>query len=130
MSQGPDGSYIVSFPWKADHPPLPSNRSICERRMHSLARKLARTPELLKVYGDIIPDQVKRGFIERVRESDVPPNCHFIPHHAVKKQSNITPVRIVYDCSCRQSPHHPSLYDCLNVGAPFLVDFCTLLLQF
>ena len=130
VSQGPDGSYIVNFPWKADHPPLPSNRSICERRMRSLAHKLARTPELLKVYGDIISDQVKRGFIERVKDSDVPSNCHFIPHHAVKKQSNTTPVRIVYDCSCRQSPHHPSLNDCLNVGPPFLVDLCTLLLRF
>ena len=84
VSQGPDGSYIVNFPWKADHPPLPSNRNICERRMRSLARKLARTPELLKVYGDIISDQVKRGFIEKVRESDVQPSYHFIPHHAVK----------------------------------------------
>lgn len=26
----PDGSYIVKFPWKDKHPPLPSNRHICE----------------------------------------------------------------------------------------------------
>jgi len=129
VSQRPDGSYIVNFPWKGDHPPLPSNRNICERRMRSLGRKLAQTPELLKVYGDIISDQVKRGSIEKFRESDVPSSCHFIPHHAVKKQSNMTPVRIVYDCSCRQSPHQPSLNDCLDVGPPFLVDLCTLLLR-
>jgi len=29
--QQSDGSYVVHFPWKMDHPPLPSNRSICER---------------------------------------------------------------------------------------------------
>ena len=130
VHQNPDGSYIVGFPWKNDHPPLPSNRGICERRTRSLARKLAQTPELLKTYGDIIVDQVKRGFIERVRECDVPYNCHFIPHHAVKKQSVTTPVRIVYDCSCRQSPCYPSLNDCLQVGPPFLIDLCTLLLRF
>jgi len=84
-------------------------------------------PELLKIYGDIIADQVKRGFIKRVREFDVPHYCHFIPHHAVRKQSATTPVRIVYDCSCHQSPRHPSLNDCLKVGPPFLIDLCTLL---
>ena len=130
VHQNSDGSYIVGFPWKCDHPPLPSNRGICERQTRSLARKLAQTPELLKIYGDIIADQVKRGFIEMVREGEVPYNCHFIPHHAVKKQSATTPVRIVYDCSCRQSPHHPSLNDCLQTGPPFLVDLCTLLLRF
>ena len=65
-----------------------------------------------------------------VREGEVPYNCHFIPHHAVKKQSATTPVRIVYDCSCRQSPRHPSLNDCLQAGPPFLIDICTLLLRF
>ena len=130
VHQNSNGSYIVGFPWKCDHPPLPSNRDICERRTRSLARKLAQTPELLKIYGDIIADQVKRGFIETVREVEVPYNCHFIPHHAVKKQSVTTPVRIVYDCSCRQSCRHPSLNDCLQTGPPFLVDLCTLLLRF
>ena len=53
-----DGSYIVGFPWKIDHPPLPSNRGVCEKRARSLARKLAQTPELLKTYGGIITDQL------------------------------------------------------------------------
>ena len=130
VHQNQDGSYTLGFPWKTDHPPLPSNRSICERRTRSLARKLAQTPELLQIYGNIIADQVKRGFVERVRECDIPHDCHFIPHHAVKKQSATTPVRIVYDCSCRQSPSYPSLNDCLQVGPPFLIDLCTLLLRF
>lgn len=60
----------------------------------------------------------------------MPQHCHFIPHHAVKKESATTPIRIVSDCSCRQSPYHPCLNDCLEVGPPFLTDLCTLLLQF
>ena len=60
----------------------------------------------------------------------VPHNCHFIPHHALKKQSATTPVRIVYDCSCHLSSKHPSLNDCLVVSPPFLIDMCTLLLRF
>ena len=85
---------------------------------------------LLKIYGDIIADQVKRVFIEIVRKGEVPYNCHFILHHAVKKQSATTPVRIVCDCSYRQSPRHFSLNDCLQAGPPFLIDLCTLLFRF
>ena len=125
-----NGSYVVGFPWKTDHPPLPSNRNVCEKRARSLAHKLAQTPELLKTYGAIITEQISRGFIERIQESDIPQNCHFIPHYAVRKESATTPVRIVYDCSCRLSPNHPSLNDCLVVGPPFLIDMCTLLLRF
>ena len=125
-----DGSYILKFPWKPNHPYLPSNHGICEKRARSLARKLSQTPHQLKTYGSIIAEQLTRRFIEKVAESDVPQHCHFIPHHAVKKESATTPIRIVYDCSCRQSPHHPCLNDCLEVGPPFLIDLCTLLLRF
>ena len=130
VSRQPDGSYVVKFPWKPNHPYLPSNRGICEKRTRSLARKLSQTSGQLKIYGNIIAEQLTRGFIEKVTEADIPKHGHFIPHHAVKKESVTTPIRIVYDCSCRQSPNHPCLNDCLEVGPPFLIDLCTLLLRF
>ena len=34
----PDGLYSLRFPWKENHPPLPSNYRVCERRTRSLAR--------------------------------------------------------------------------------------------
>ena len=43
---------------------------------------------------------------------------HYIPHQAIRKDSDTTPVRIVYDCSCKQSSHYPSLNYCLHVGPP------------
>ena len=118
ISRTPDGSFVAKFPWKESHPALPSNRSICEGRARSLARKLSRTPGFMALYGNIIADQVKRGFIEQVNASCIPQDCHFIPHHPVKKDSTTTPLRIVYDCSCRQSPTQPSLNDCLQAGPP------------
>ena len=126
----PNGSYIVKFPWKDKHPPLPSNRHICEKRARSLAYKLSHTPHLFQLYGEIISEQLKRGFIEEVAESKIPSHCHFIPHHPVHKDSTTTPIRIVYDCSCHQSANYPSLNDCLQVGPPFINDLCTLLLRF
>ena len=130
ISRTPDGSIVAEFPWKDDHPPLPSNRKVCEGLVRSLARKLSHTPELMSLYGDIIADQLKRGFIEQVKSSDIPPECHFIPHHPIKKDSVTTPLRIVYDCSCRQSPTHPSLNDCLQAGPPFINDLCAILIRF
>ena len=59
-----DGSYNLRFPWKEDHPPLPSNFSVCEKRLRSLAGQLAHTPDILQAYGDIISKQETRGFIE------------------------------------------------------------------
>ena len=126
----PDGTYSLRFPWKEDHPVLPSNYSVCYRRTRSLARRLAKTPELLKQYGRIIEEQERRGFIERVDSNDHKATIHYIPHHPVRKESPTTPIRIVYDCSCKQSHNSASLNDCLHVGPPFLNDLCAILLRF
>ena len=130
ISLQPDGSYSLRFPWKDNHPPLPSNYTICARRTRSMAYRLAKTPHLLEMYGTIIKEQEMRGFIEKVNNSNGHGSVHYIPHHPVRKQSSTTPIRIVYDCSCRQSLNSPSLNDCLHPGPPFLNDLCAILLRF
>ena len=131
ISSQPDGSYCARLPWKITHPPLPSNREICLKRTRSLVRRLSQSPQLLQTYDNIIQDQVKKGFIEKVQDSSDQPNkTHNIPHHCVQKDSNTTPVCIVYDCSCLKSSNHPSLNDCLLTGPHFLNDLCSMLLHF
>ena len=125
-----NGSYSLKFPWKENHPPLPNNYDVCNRRTRSLARRLAQTPNTFKMYSDIISDQLSRGFIERVQPTQPSNGVHYIPHHPVKKDSTTTPIRIVYDCSCRQSKTHPSLNDCLVIGPTFLNDMCSIILRF
>ncbi|XP_060591843.1 uncharacterized protein LOC132746638 [Ruditapes philippinarum] len=80
--------------------------------------------------GDCKKEQENRGFIERVDESSRAKRVHYIPHHGVEKNSTTTPIRIVYDCSCRQSERSPSLNDCLESTPPELNDLTTLLLRF
>lgn len=130
ITRQPDGSYIARFPWKETHQSLPTNRTTCERRIGSLARRLAQTPDLLQIYNNILVDQEKRGFIERVTSLQQSDNCHYIPHHPVKKDSTTTPIRIVYDCSCRQSKDSVSLNDCLMVGPPVLNEICSIIIRF
>ena len=118
------------FPWKENHPPLPSNFSVCSRRTRSMVHRLSRTPGLLKQYGTIIADQERKGFIEQVDDSDHASTTHYIPHHPVRKESTTTPIRIVYDCSCKQSHSSPSPNDCLQAGPPFLNNLSGILLRF
>ena len=125
----PNGTYSLKFPWKTNHPTLPSNYTVCAKCTRSIAFRLAKTPHLLKLYNSIIEEQESRGFIERV-SSNTSTSVHYIPHHPVRKESLTTPIRIVYDCSCKQSPDSPSLNDCLNPGPPFLNDLCAILVRF
>ena len=48
----------------------------------------------------------------------------------MKKDSATTPIRIVYDCSCRQNSDSPSLNDCLESTPPELNDLTSILVRF
>jgi len=61
-----DGSYVTKFPWKEDHAPLPLNYQVIKRRTRSLVKRLSDTPDLMKIYNQIIKEQENRGFIEKV----------------------------------------------------------------
>ena len=101
-----DGRYIAKLPWVEDQPPLSSNFHIARKRTENVIRRLRQEPTLLRKYGEIIADQEQRGFIEKVDgriDSQQGSRIHYIPHHCVRKDSATTPIRIVYDCSCRMS---------------------------
>ena len=126
-----DGKFSVQLPWKSDHPYLPTNFDITLKRTQSTIMRLSREPELLKTYSSIIAEQEMRGFIEKVKDSHQESDrVHYIPHHPVKKDSLATPIRIVYDCSCRQSADSPCLNDCLESTPPEVTDISDILIRF
>ena len=57
-------------------------------------------------------------------------DLHYLPHHGIKKDSITTPIRIVYDCSAKQSPDSLSLNDCLVTGPSLVPDLAQVLLRF
>lgn len=92
---------------------------------------MCRNPALVKQYGDIIDDQLKKGVIEKV------PNCsnhskkHYIPHHAVVNPAKATTkMRIVYDASAKTKKENKSLNQCLHKGPVLLHDLVGILLRF
>ena len=100
-----DGRYSAKLPWRPEHPPLPSNAEVTKHRTRSMIRKLTTDPEKLRMYNDIIQEQLSRGFIERVNNPDLTNGeCHYIAHHAVLKDSTTTPLRIVYDFKQGEQP--------------------------
>ena len=105
VSKQADGLYSLKSPWKRYHPPLPSNYTICAECTRSMAYRLAKTPKLLRMYYTINDDQERRGFIEKVTNNPyyTSTTTHYIPHHSIRKESLTIPIRIVYDCSCKQS---------------------------
>ena len=126
-----DGKYFAKLPWKHNHPVLPTNKEIAKRRTQQVILRLKPDQDLLQVYGNIINEQEKRGFVEKVSECDQPKSMiHYIPRHPVRKESATTPIRIVYDCSCRSSRDSPSLNDCLMSTPPKLNDITSLFLRF
>ena len=56
IKRQPNGALSLKLPWKMEHPPLPSNFSICAKHTRSLAQRLVKTPELLRMYSQIIAD--------------------------------------------------------------------------
>ena len=96
-----------------------------------MVQHLARDPRKVKMCSDIIIKQEKRVFIERVTHPETTVGtCHYLPHHAVFKESATTPIRVVYECSCRQSQEHPSLNDSLLPGPPITNDLTNILPRF
>jgi len=130
ITQTPEGVYMARFPWKEDKPYLPSNYNICKKRTDALISKLKQTPDLLTIYNHIIEEQKQRSFIETVSDDNITSNTQYLPHRPVKKDSLTTPIRIVYDCSCRGNGKSNSLNDCLTTTPPFLNNLCAILLRF
>ncbi|XP_057378535.1 uncharacterized protein LOC130700500 [Daphnia carinata] len=123
--------YQARLPWKTDHPTLSSNQFVCERRTRSMIKRLGKTPSNLQLYDSTIQQQLANEFIEKVphHEINIKSGCHYVPHHGVIKESTTTPLRIVYDCSCK-TYKGVSLNDCLNVGPSLQNNMLEILLRF
>ena len=92
-----DGRYKVSLPWKEFHEPFPDNIQLNHNRLRGLLRRLKQTPSILRENDDITRDQLAKGIVEPVVETDPTSNqVHYLPHHAVvRADKTTTKVRVV-----------------------------------
>jgi len=116
-SQLLDVMYTAKFPWKDNKLHLLSNYNTWKRKATILLNRLRQTPQLLKLYENIILDQECCGFIERVSGTSTPEwSVHYLSHHPVKNGTS-TPEWSNY-CSCCESSSAARLNDCVEVGPP------------
>ncbi|XP_077868424.1 uncharacterized protein LOC144359072 [Saccoglossus kowalevskii] len=80
-----EGKYTAKFPWKPEHPPLPTNYQLSEKRTRNLVHRLP--SDILEYYNKTIHDQISRDFVEEVLNDDNE-RGHYLLHHVVKKDSH------------------------------------------
>lgn len=129
-SRREDGRYVVQLPFKEGEPELGNSFQIAERRLKSLERKFAQSPELKNLYCKSIKDHLDQGHMVKLDNLDLSSPHYFLPHHGVVKGSGEhTKLRIVYDASCKTTSGK-SLNDTLMTGRRLFTDICDILLNF
>lgn len=125
-----NGRYVVRFPFKEPNPSLPSNFGLCFGRLQSVCNRLQQDPQLMKMYSDVIHEQLEKEYIEPVLDWNKVegPLVHYLPHHAVIKMNKAhTKCRLVFDASAKCRKNAPSLNSVLYPGACLLPSLCGLL---
>ncbi|XP_011858966.1 PREDICTED: uncharacterized protein LOC105556478 [Vollenhovia emeryi] len=127
-----DGRFIVGLSFRQDIDQLGESRSTAVKRLRALNRRLDRQPELKMQYKAFLDEYLTLGHMTEVNSSDVQNETlyHYIPHHAVLKESSTTTkLRVVFDASCKTSTN-VSLNDILRVGPTIQQDLFAIVARF
>ena len=131
-----DGHYEIELPWKQINVDLPTHLSLCNNRLRALQRRLRSEPELLHEYDKIIQEQLQLRIVELVSDDigDMVSDkrvIHYLPHHGVvRRDSQTTKLRVVYDGSARAMGEKYSLNDCLQKGPNYIPKLFDILIRF
>ena len=119
VSRYSDGRYAVKLPWTCTAQEVVRNRKVAEARLNSATYKLLSSGNFA-TYDKVFKDWIQEGIIEEVSSSSDESGTHYLPHRPVFKESKTTPVRPVFDASCKVG-RNPSLNECLEKG-PNLIE--------
>ncbi|XP_038060478.1 uncharacterized protein LOC119731375 [Patiria miniata] len=99
-----DGHYELAIPFKNYPPHLVDNRTVAERRLFSLGKRLQRDTLLHAKYTEGMQDLINNGYGESVPEEEVHPSnstVWYLPHHLVYHPKKPDKVCIVFDCASK-----------------------------
>ena len=128
--------YEIGLPWKYDEPSLPNNRTMAEKRLGYLKKRLERDPGLHSKYKATMEDYIAKGHAKIVQPNDLktPEELSprrptwYLPHHPVTHPQKPEKVRIVFDCAAKF--HNVSLNDQLLQGPDFTNSLVGVLMRF
>ena len=130
--QASDGRYVVKLPWTEERPTIPDNREIAMKRLRTMTDRLIKQGKYSE-YSQMFNEWTAEGMIEAVTDggNGKKSTVYYLPHRAVfKPESTTTPVRPVFDASCKSGPNAPSLNELLEKGPNLLELLPTSLLRF
>lgn len=109
------GRYEVCLPWTEGHPELLDNRDLAEKRLLSTSRRLCKINKFNE-YNQVFKEWLQDGIIEEVPVTSNSTDGHYLPHHAVIKESSMTTkIRPVFDASAKDR-NGICLNTCLEKG--------------
>ncbi|UYV83969.1 hypothetical protein LAZ67_X000730 [Cordylochernes scorpioides] len=130
ICRGHDGRYLVSLPWKEGIGTIPNNLEIAKRRLEAMTQKSTQKGQFVP-YDEVFRSWFRENLIEEVDGEDIRPIGHYLPQRPIYKvQSETTPIRPVYDASCKASKRSLSLNECLETGPDLIELLPEILIRF
>ncbi|XP_011170650.2 uncharacterized protein LOC105203543 [Solenopsis invicta] len=117
-----EGRFEVRLPLRDSVERLRQFQEVAIKRLKSLERKFAKSPNLKQQYTKFIQEYKELGHMTRIMDPEQTKTTYFLPHHGVVRDDNLTTkLRVVFDASCPTSTG-VSLNDILQVGPTIQQD--------
>jgi hypothetical protein len=125
------GRFIVKLPSRNNVIELGDSYNLAKKRFLNLESKLIKNKQFQIDYGNFIREYRNLGHMENVPLIEINnPDCYYLPHHAVYKNSlDSKKIRVVFDASAK-SNNGKSLNDNLLVGPKLQQDLLEILIRF
>ena len=124
--QQTESGYIVRLPFKDETRPSVNYRT-ARGQLNQLVQRVENNEQFGQQYDKVIESYAEKEFIEQIPNQPV--EGHYMPHHAVFKNSTTTPFRIVFNASSKPNDGQ-SLDDCLMTGPSLTAKLHEVLLLF
>ena len=106
---------MVRLTLKSKRANIPNNKSVAERRLSYLKRKVQRDAKLREACVNTVEEYIAAGYAQKLEDArEEPYGTWYIPHHAVVTEKNRGKVRLVFDCAAKTQGK--SLNDHLYTG--------------
>lgn len=125
-----DGRFQVTLPMQSDISDLGESRETALKRLLYMEKKFQKQPDLKEKYTQFMQEYLQLGHMECIEDQGFITFAHYLPHHAVfKESSSTTKLRVVFDGSAKTSTGN-SLNDVLSVGPVVQEDLFSILTRF
>ena len=99
-----EGHFQLALPWRRQPPNFPNYKSMVQRRLQLLKKRLLKDEEFYEKYGKTMQEYIDQGHAEKVpvEELEVKDrSLWYLPHHAVTHPLKPGKVRVVFDCAAK-----------------------------